>query len=259
MKILLFGLVALVAATLSSAVAAADVGVVFMHGKWGNNQGGPTAQLVRRIEGAGFAVEFPNMPWSERRSYDRDVDGALAEIDEAVERLRKKGATKIVVGGQSLGANVAMIYGSRRDGLAGILAVSPGHTPELASFRNALGGDVARAKEMVAAGKGADKATFLDINQGQRKSLRLEASSYLSWMDPSGPAVIQRSAARMKPGAAFMWVIGDQDGLHQQGRAYAFDRVPENPKNSYIVVGGGAHADSGNLAAQNIIAWLKTL
>lgn len=260
MKRFLVSLAALAATAFVSPAFAADIGVVVLQGKWGNtNAGSPMGKLARAIESGGFLVEFRDMPWSRDRAYDKDVEGALAEIDAAVKRLRDKGAMRIVIAGQSLGANVAMIYGARRDGLAGIMAISPGHVPESVVIRPALAGDVARAREMVAAGKGAEKGSFLDINQGERKNLSMTAQIYLSWMDPEGIAVIPKSAAQIKPGTPFFWIVGEKDSMSDRGKGYAFDKVPAHPKNAYIVIPGGAHGDTMTIGAPKILEWLKTL
>ena len=248
------------AVMISLPAAAADVGVVFMHGKWGNTAGrSPSGQLVQAIKDAGMLAEFPEMPWSKDRAYDRDVDGALAEIDAAAKRLQDKGAQRIVVGGQSMGANMAFAYAARRDGIAAVLAVSPGHVPESGGFRSSLAPDVGRAQRFVGDGKGETKASFLDINQGERKNLSVTANIYLSWMDPAGAAVMPRNAAGIKPGTALYWIAGDKDGLTASGRAYALDKAPANPKSAYVVITGGAHANTQSIATPQIVAWLKAL
>lgn len=262
MKTLLRAAVIAIVASLacaSVASAAEDIGIVFMHGKWGNS--GPksiTAGLLSKIESAGFKVDTPEMPWSRERAYDKDVEGALLEIDAAVDRLRAAGAQRIVVSGQSEGANAALIYASHRDGLAGVMAISPGHTPEFGQFREQVAPDVARAKSMIESGRGAEKATFLDINQGQKRNLTMPAAIYFSWMDPNGLAVIPRSTAALKPGTPLLWVAGDNDPLSRQGQGYAFANAPPNPKSAYILVKGG-HFDANEVAAPQIIDWLKKL
>jgi pimeloyl-ACP methyl ester carboxylesterase len=243
----------------SAASADEDIGVVFMHGKWGTNgPKSPTAALLGKIQSAGFKLQAPDMPWSRERAYDKDVEGALLEIDAAVEKLRAAGAKRIVVGGQSLGANAALIYASHRDGLAGVMAISPGHTPDFGAFRDAVAQDVGQAKSLVDAGKGSEKRSFLDLNQGQKKQLTVPAAVYLSWMDPNGLAVIPKSAAALKPGTPLLWLVGEHDPMAQQGPGYAFNKAPPNPKNAYIVAKGG-HFDANEQAAPQIIDWLKKL
>ena len=80
-----------------SAVSAEDkVGVVFLHGK------GMPAQYKRLLgflEGKGFLVSAPEMPWSKSREYDKPYNEGLNEIDAAVATLRAQGAKYVLVEG----------------------------------------------------------------------------------------------------------------------------------------------------------------
>lgn len=241
----------------SSSFAADKIGVVLMHGK-GGHPGAGIDTLAGKLSAAGFEVETPEMPWSRNRIYDRDYEESMAEIDAVVAKLKAKGATKIVVAGQSMGANAAIGYGARRDGLAAVLAIAPGHTPENQFFRRKLGADVAKAKALVAAGKGEETASVGDINQGEYFPRIVRARIYVSWFDPEGPAVMPRNAAKLKPATPFMWIVGEQDRILQRGEGYVFGRVPPHPKNAYAVVPGG-HMDTPGVGADKIVAWLKGL
>src|SRR5690606_19688598 len=95
------------------------IGIVWMHGKWGNP--GKYTTFVQRLRSAEMIVESPEMPWSGRRKYAKSYEGAMTEIDAAVARLKAKGATRIIVGGHSMGANAALGYGARREGLTALL------------------------------------------------------------------------------------------------------------------------------------------
>ena len=117
--------------TLSLQAGAGDkVGVVLMHGKNRTAKAkSPIGKLMYELEVADFIVIAPDMPWSRTRGFDKTYVESMAEIDKAVAKLRDKGATKIVVGGHSIGANAALGYGARREGLAGILACKDSVVP----------------------------------------------------------------------------------------------------------------------------------
>lgn len=256
MKRILAVFAVLVTALTSLPAAAADIGVIFMHGKWA--PGNSSSPVYDEIKRQGFLLETPEMPWSQSRAYDRDTTAAMAEVDAAVAKLKSRGAQRIVVGGQSMGANFAIAYASRRDGISGVLAVSPGHIPEVPGFQAGLRGDVDRAKALIAEGKGDARGRFNDNNQGKDMQMPSTANIYLSWFDPAGLMVMPRNASRLKPETALLWVVGQQDSMAQRGEGYAFNRAPANPKNAYKLVGGG-HGDAGAKAAQEITLWLKNL
>ena len=237
------------------------VGVILMHGKGRTaNPKSPVGKLTGVLKRAGFLVLAPEMPWSRSRIWDLSYEDSMTEIDGYVEQLKSSGAKFIVVGGHSIGANAAIGYGARRNGLAGILAIAPGHVPEVKGFQKRMENDYLRARKIVARGEGGKVADFNDVNQGQLSKVRATAEIYLSWYEPNGPAVMPRNAARLKPGTALMWIIGEKDTMLRLGRGknYAYDRAPAHPKSRYVVVGGG-HKVTPQKGEKEIIRWLKGL
>ena len=109
--------------------ASSDVGVVLMHGKWGTPQS--MSALASELGSRGYLLSNAEMPWSGRRLYDVDYPAALKEIEQQVNDLRAKGAKRIVVAGQSMGANAAVAYASSGFPLDALVILSPGHFPEL--------------------------------------------------------------------------------------------------------------------------------
>lgn len=235
------------------------IGVLLMHGKWGtSSKNSPIGKLATALEGEGFLVSAPDMPWSRDRGLDKSYEESMSEIDGIVSELRSRGASKIVVGGHSIGANAAVGYGSRRDGLAGILAIAPGHIPEVAGFQSRIDNDWERAKEMVSSGKSEERAEFKDLNQGKKTEKDIQADIYLSWYDPAGPAVIPVNVAKLKQGTPLLWIIGEKDRMFDRGEGYAYSNAPSNTKNAYIVVKGG-HKTTPQKGESEIINWLKNL
>ncbi|OJX79479.1 alpha/beta hydrolase [Magnetospirillum sp. 64-120] len=236
------------------AAQAADlVGVVLMHGKWGNPNNAITV-LSDKLESAGVLVARPEMPWSRGREYDADYAQAMDEITAAITKLRAKGATRVVVAGHSMGANAALGYAARHDDVAGIVAIAPGHSPELFAAR--LGASIAKAQAMVAQGKGDETAQFDDLNQGKTKPVTCKARVYASYFDTQGPAVMPVNAAAFKRPTPLLWVVGVGDPLYPRGEDYAFNKAPFHPDNRYLVVEGG-HMDTPTIAADQIVEWIK--
>jgi pimeloyl-ACP methyl ester carboxylesterase len=232
------------------------VGVVLMHGK-GGAPGDFIAPTAQALQAAGAKVVMPQMPWARARMYDASYEQALAEIDRAVAQLKAQGASKIVVAGQSFGANAAIGYAARRGGVAAVISLAAGHTPERPFFASHTASGVAKAKQLVADGKGDSPDSFPDMNQGKTFNVRATAKVYLSYFDPSGPAVIPRNAAAMKS-VPFLWVIGSDDSLAAAGADYAFNKAPKHPKSKYLVVNAG-HANTPDVAKAEVVAWLKSL
>ncbi|NKB59136.1 MAG: alpha/beta fold hydrolase [Alphaproteobacteria bacterium] len=256
------GILLLVAVSSSEILAEDRIGVVLMHGKRGKVGAGTLiGPLEEALRDTGIAVVAPEMPWSRDRFLDKTFRGILAEIDAAVTFLKSDGVTRIVVGGHSLGGGAALAYGARRDGLAGVLVIAPGHFPESRGFRKRFGADVAEAKSMVAAGNGAETADFRDIDRGDSRPFVMRADAYVDFMDPEGPLAMPENAASLKPDTPLLLIIGKKDHTFRYGRGdrdYIFDKAPSHPKSRYTVVPGG-HKATPRIGKDEIVAWLKSL
>jgi drug/metabolite transporter (DMT)-like permease len=254
------GIAAALAALASLAFAqwavAGDLGVVLLHGK-GGSPTGYIRGLADALQAKGYPVAAPAFAWSKDRIYDASFEAAMLEIDQAAQELRQKGAKSIVVAGHSLGANVALGYAARREGLAGVIALAPAHSPESANFARRLSGEVSRARDLVAAGRGKERLRFGDLNQGQSVAVNATPEIYLSWMDPDGAAVMPRSAAAFKASTPLLVVNGQFD-RSSRGPDYFFDKAPPHPKSKFVVVSSD-HFDVPAAAVDVVESWLAGL
>jgi len=234
------------------------IGVVFMHGKWGTPDK-HIANLVGALKAEGYLFSAPEMPWSGTREYDKDMSQAMAEIDNAVAELRSKGATKIAIGGHSLGANAAMHYAGRTQ-VDGLIVIALGHFPEGGKGRDVVAGSVRRAQKLVLAGKGDERGSFEDFNSGnRRKSVSCSAKSYLSYFDPEGPMNSARNAANVKPGTRVLWAspMHEEIGPNRMART-AREQLPSTQPIKLVEVEAD-HLQAPTAAINDVLAWLKTL
>jgi pimeloyl-ACP methyl ester carboxylesterase len=251
------------AAGFAAAEPAADehgLGVVYLHGK-GGWPGALNGGIVSALEDEGALVATPEMPWSLHRRYDATFDQALAEIDAAIAGLKSGGAHRIVLIGVSLGANAAIGYAARHPELAGVVALAPGHLPEVGSLRSFVADSVARARALIAEGKGNVPQTFPDMAQGIPLMATATPAVYLSWFDPDGPAVIPKNAALIGAAAApvpLLWVVGKLDPIDRRGPEYAFNALAKNPKSQYVEVFAG-HLTTAVAARRQVIDWINAL
>jgi pimeloyl-ACP methyl ester carboxylesterase len=236
---LLWGAVALGAVIPAGAFELRGAGIVLIHGKAGGQ--GPLQPLAQALKARGATVVMPRMSWtSSYRTYDQ----TLGEVQAAVSRLRAGGASRIVLAGHSLGANISMGYAARVGGIDAVVALAPGHRPDFIAGQS--GESLAQAKAMVAAGQGAQKAKFLDFNQGRTFPITTTADAYLSFFDPSGPAAQAARASGVR--APTLWVIGSGD------RAAMNDRAASS--GTRIVVEAD-HQNTPRVAVAEVIDWLQ--
>ena len=135
------------------------VGVVLIHGKWGNpSQFNSLAKLMKNKE---YMVLAPLMPWSKVRGYDVDYSAALEIVTGNIQELRNSGSTVIVLAGHSKGANAAIAYTAYGpEKIDAVIAIAPGHMPEIAPYQESIQSSINKAKEMIDSGRGDERALF---------------------------------------------------------------------------------------------------
>ena len=234
-----------------------DVGIVLLHGKWDRP---PTSVLglARQLEGQGFQVVTPTMPWSGSREYDVSYPRALSEIASAAKELRDKGVRHVVVGGLSMGANAALAYAGSGNPVDALFLLSPGHTPYTGRMRAAVETSVAKASDMIKAGASGDRAWFSDLNQGQAKQVRVSAESYFSYFDPEGLAAMPKMAAAIPGAIPIFMAVGSSDPMSAVAEETIFARSPKHPNSVYTVVSAD-HVGLATVVAPALIAWLRAL
>jgi pimeloyl-ACP methyl ester carboxylesterase len=221
----------------ASAIELKGTTVILIHGKGGGQ--GPLQPLAAALKAEGANVVLPRMSWvSGYRTYEQ----TLGEVQAAVQRAR---GGRVVLMGHSLGANISMGYAARVGGVAAVVALAPGHRPDFIASQTQ--DSVAQAKAMVAAGRGQEKAQFLDFNQGRTFPVTTTAAAYVSFFDPSGPAASAAQGSGV--GGPVLWVIGTGD------RAAMNDRAPYS-RGTRIEVSAG-HQDTPRVAVRQVIDWLR--
>lgn len=232
--------------------AASKTGVILMHGK----KGSPShmARLAQALERDGMLVLVPEMPWSAARAYDRPLTEAHTELDAMVATLRQMGAAQVVIGGHSMGANMAIGYAATHDGIAAVMALGPGQTVEAERFRDALGSSVERARALVAEGRGEQPGEWADLHLGQTGTAKATAAAYLSYFDPHGLANMPATMPMLKQ--PVLWTVGSRDkNMLDRGSGYAFDKAPANPASRYLVVDAD-HMGTPDASISAVRAWL---
>jgi pimeloyl-ACP methyl ester carboxylesterase len=233
-----------------------EIGVVLMHGKQGS-PGAVISGLAAKLRSAGYAVSTPTMPWSRDRIYETTVDGAMGEIDRACGSLRKQGAKKIIVAGQSLGANAAIRYAATRKNIDGLICLAPGYSPERPPMRDRRANDVERAKQMIEEGKKSQAAQFTDGNMGRAFQIVVRPDVYLSWVDPDGPAVMPNNAASIKKPIPILYIVGSLDPWATP-KGDIFDQAPFHRKSRFVTVSAD-HLGVPSAAADEVLNWLESL
>jgi pimeloyl-ACP methyl ester carboxylesterase len=238
-------------------------GIILMHGKQGSATGSASGlpSLAATLQGQGHKVLTPSMPWSAGgwESIGITVEQAHELIDGYAARLRSQGATRIVVGGHSLGANVALSYAVERGNVAAVVMMAPGHSPGfLWRTSEAFRKTFEHAVELVKAGQGSTGVTGLDNNQGNSVTISTTAAAYVSWMNPRGKASMDAEAPKLPASIPVFLVIGEKDPSFSRARSAWYQPAAKNPYSKYVEVGAD-HLTTPFAASKQIVEWVNGL
>lgn len=249
---------AMVVAGIVQPVAAQSpgIGIVIMHGKGGS----PTkhvADLASSLESKGYLVANLDMPWSGQRDYDANVAAAEKQVEAALDSLRAKGAAKLFVAGHSQGGLFALYFGGRHP-VDGIVAMAPGGSVGSTIFREKLGAAVSQARQLVAEGKGDEKARLLDF-ESSRGTYPIVATpaNYLAWFDPDGAMNQVIAMKNMNPKVPVLFIApkGDYPGL-QKIKQSMFDALPRHPLTK-LYEPDATHLGAPSASLDEILRWTR--
>lgn len=229
------------------------IGMVLMHGKGGTPK--HVSSLGSALRDAGVLVETPSMPWSRHRIYDKGYEESMAEIDTYVAQLKAAGARRIFIAGHSIGANAALGYGARREGLSGIILLAYGHVPGIPGFARKLFDSTHRARTMIEAGKGEEISVFKDSGGGNSTATS-SANDLFSWFDPRGPATISDNARNVKPNTPVLCIDGSNDPWKRC--SMIMFSLPVNAMNRSMKVNAG-HLATPSASVKEVTDWIRAL
>src|SRR5581483_1347832 len=246
------GLALIALTALARSAAAAEIGAVVLHGKWGNPAS--MTPLVSALQDAGIDVAAPEMPWSGRRLYDAPVEKADEQVDAEIAGLRARGAKKVFVIGQSLGAAYVVHFATRATP-TGIVAIAPAHRTEIGAMRQTAADALREAHALIAAGKPDEIIGFTDLNQGKRSYLRVRPGPFVSYFDPDGAFNMKRNVESLKPDVPVLWLV--PTGEPQPGRNGVVALYQLLPKNAGTRFGepDAGHFEAPAAAARTVVEW----
>jgi pimeloyl-ACP methyl ester carboxylesterase len=244
----------------AAAQAAERVGVLMLHGESAGTADDPLfSRLKYRFQKEGMLVRIPDMPWSSTRYLDGNWSQAMAETAAHVAALRKDGATRIVLIGHGMGCPAVLGFAARKGDVQEFVLLAPSHIPSefySASPFKTVHDSVEEARSLVKLGRGADRKSFAAINLGKPQVINISAENYLSYFDPTSDAEMSVTAPKIPSSTATLVVIGDRDPLIKSARAYLVDKLPANPKSSYLEVSAN-HLSTPAVAADAVVEWIK--
>lgn len=244
-----------IAVSMTATAEPPGTGIVVMHGK-GGSPTGYVANLARALEGKGYLVTNLEMAWSARRNYDVPVERAEEEVEAALSALRGKGAQKVFVAGHSQGGIFALHLAGKISA-DGFIGIAPGGDVGNRVFRDELGGAVARARKLIAEGKG-EQQTALEDYEGRKGKYAINTTPalYLSWFEPEGAMSMQRAARAANPRIPILWIVpkNEHSGVRRANIAL-FDNLPRHAL-SKLYEPYTDHTGAPSASLDEIVRWI---
>lgn len=232
------------------------MGIVIMHGKGGS----PTrlvADLASTLEGKGYLVANLEMPWSGNRNYDVPVSKGEEEVAAAVATLRGKGAKKVFVAGHSQGGAFALHLAGKLD-VDGIICISPGGNVGTRFYQQQVGDALARARQLVAEGKGAEPARLADY-EGAKGAYPVVSppAAFITWFDADGAMNMDRAAQAVKAKTPILWMTARNDyPVLRKTNPALFRALPPNPLTKQYEPDSD-HRGAPTASAEEIVRWTR--
>ena len=233
------------------AVKPHETAIILMHGKWGS----PPAPLDSNFSAQKFHVVSPLMPWAGASGYDKTYEQALKEINTLVIKLRASGLKKIIIGGQSFGANGALAYAAEYGDVDGLVLFAPGHNPDI--DRNYQPGIVSDALKNIKEGRPDQLIQFTDYNDGSRQKLvQARSDIFYSFFAEESLANMSESAKKVKKPVPTIVFMGNGDYVTKKGSGYFFDKLPKHEKSKYQI-SSASHRNVPLASFDAAFDWLK--
>lgn len=214
--------------------------------------------LMQVLEGAGFKVILPAMPWTPAHQYDRTLDQVFGEIDATAAKLKGRGAAVVVVVGHSFGGGVAVAYGARGKDVAGVVAVVAGPDADEPKQRTVRARSVAKARRMIAEGHADEVAAFDDTNLSVVGVVHTTAADYLSFFDPESGMSLHRDLAQWPPDLPLLWIDGSDEAQRPRRVRMVQHYLPPHTLSHYLAI-PAVHNSAADAAGPAIVAWIRCL
>ena len=159
-----------------------------------------------------------------------------------------------------MGANASIAYAAYgHEKIDAVIAIAPGHTPDLHKYHINVEASLNKANEMIKAGQGGGRESFIDLNGGKSVNINMTAETYSSYNDPGGMASMPIAAAKVSQRIPLFWILaGTEDILYNSGKEYVFEKWPSNHLNRYLIL-NGTHLSAPDNAKDEILKWIDAL
>lgn len=229
------------------------VGIVLLHGIGATGES--MAPLADRLREPGWRVRTPDLPYGGPRAFSQPVTAAESTVREALQALRREGATRLVLAGFSLGGLFAA-HMAGREAVDALVAIAPNGGSDMKPLADQL----ARARERIATGRGDEPAVLQDsdvVSPARYELPHAVPSAYVSWFDPQGAMNWKGVWSRLRPGTPVLLVVPTRDLANlRKVKRELWQGLPPHPANR-LYEPRADHLGAPLASADEAVRWIR--
>lgn len=210
-------------------------GFLLLHGK-GSGPEYPACAMnplyIKMVED-GLLIDYVSNSWGLGKLYRYPFENCIPEIHQGIDRLVKKGATRIHIIGHSLGANVALFYATRFSNFKSIVALAPAHNTHLPKFNHWSLWSRNKARALIDSGNDSI-SDFIDVAMTEVYITQGNPSSYFSYLNPEGNTVMTRNVRKFLEPVNLFIGSGSDDMTQVNAQALLFDPARKTPASQFL-------------------------
>lgn len=235
--------------------AGPDLGIVLLHGI--GAAGASMEPLAARLRRPGWNVVMPDMPWSQAGAFAEPPAVAERRVQDALAQLRAAGAQRLVLAGFSLGGLFAAHMAAQVP-VDALVAIAPNGGADMKRLDDQL----ARARELVAQGRGQEPTTLMDadvVGDGRTPLVGTRPAAYLAWYEPQGLMNWDGIWRRLPAGLPVLLVVPRRDLANLRERRDAlWAGLPRHPRHR-LLQPWSDHLGAPLASAAGVADWLGEL
>ena len=234
-------------------------GFLLLHGK-GSGPDFPTCSttaVYHNMSADGILADHVSNSWALGKLYQYPFEQCISDVQQGIDRLVARGATRIHIVGHSLGGNIALYYATQYTNFTSIVALAPAHNTHLSKFNQWSLWSRNKAQALIDQGNDT-QADFIDVAMMEVYITHGRPSSYLSFQNPNGNTVMTRNVRKfLKPVNLFV-ATGTNDVTQVEVASMIYNPASKTAASRLLSTNDG-HTDISVNTYPNWLKWCLDL
>jgi pimeloyl-ACP methyl ester carboxylesterase len=215
-------------------------GYLLLHGKGAGPEypGCAMTPVAERMQAEGKLYDHRANSWALGSVFYKPYESCLEEIAAGIQRLTKRGATRIHLVGHSIGANMLFYYATKFSNFKSIVSLSPAHNTHLEKFNQWSLWSRRKAEALLAEGRD-EPDNFIDTSMMETYIIKCLPSAYLSYLSPQGNSVMTKNVRRISQPINLFLASGTNDFTQVEVERLLYSPAPKLPSSQLLQTADG--------------------